>query len=160
VVGETGAQDLPNELDEENSSNTVFKLHRLPTAHAAIALRQGNPEKALAILQVVEPYELGQPSPVPLETLYIPYLRGQTFLMEHNGKAAVQEFQKILDHPGIALNSPVGVLAHLEMARAYVMQGDTVRGRAAYADFLTLWKYADPHIPVLKQAKAEYSKLQ
>jgi hypothetical protein len=76
------------------------------------------------------------------------------------GSEAAAEFQRILDHRGIVLNEPIGALAHLQIGRAYVLQGDTVKAKAAYQDFLTLWKDADPDIPVLKQAKAEYAKLQ
>jgi hypothetical protein len=78
----------------------------------------------------------------------------------HQGKEAAVEFQKIIDHPGIVVTDPLGVLAHLGVARAYVLHGDTVKARAAYQDFLTLWKDADPEIPILKQAKAEYAKLK
>ena len=87
------------------------------------------------------------------------YVRGEAYLAAHRGKEAVTEFQKILDHRGIVLNEPIGALAHLQLGRAYAMQGDTAKARSAYQDFLTLWKDADPDIPILKQAKAEYAKL-
>ena len=77
----------------------------------------------------------------------------------HEGGEAAAEFQKILDHRGVILYEPIGALAHLGLARAYVLQGDTVKARAAYQDFLTLWKDADPDVPILKEAKAEYAKL-
>ena len=89
-----------------------------------------------------------------------PYLRGRAYLALHNGDAAAVEFQTIIDHPGIVLGNPVGALAHVGLARAYALQGDTPKSRAAYQDFLTLWKDADPDIPILQQAKAEYAKLQ
>ena len=92
--------------------------------------------------------------------LYPAYLRGQAYLLEHNGTAAVAEFQKLLDHRGIVLNSVTGSLAHLQLGRAYAISGDTGKAKSAYKDFLTLWKDADPDIPILKQAKAEYAKLQ
>ena len=154
------AQELADELEQESPSNTALKLHRLPTLHAAIELRQRNPGKVLTILEPARPYELGQPSPMSLGTLFIPYLRGQAFLMERNGAAAAKEFQKILDNPGIALNFPVGVLAHLQLARAYTMQDDREAARGSYQEFLTLWKEADADIPILKQAKTEYAKLR
>ena len=88
------------------------------------------------------------------------YLRGQAHLLGQQGKEAAAEFQKIIDHRGIVLNFPLGALAHLGLGRAYAIEGDTAKGRAAYQDFLTLWKDADPDIPILKQAKAEYAKLQ
>jgi Tfp pilus assembly protein PilF len=84
-------------------------------------------------------------------------VRGQAYLVAHNGSAAAVEFRKILDHRGIVLNFPVGALARLGLARAYSMQGDTSNARTAYQDFLTLWKDADPEIPILKQAKTEYA---
>jgi len=92
--------------------------------------------------------------------MYPVYVRGQAYLLAHQGKEAAAEFQKIIDHRGIVLNEPIGALAHLQLGRAYAMQGDTAKSRAAYQDFLTLWKDADPDIPILKQAKAEYAKLQ
>ena len=88
------------------------------------------------------------------------YLRGQAYLQLHQGKEAAAEFQKILDHPGVVVNQSTGALARLGLARAYAMQGETTKARAAYQDFLTLWKDADPDIPILIQAKAEYAKLQ
>ena len=88
------------------------------------------------------------------------YIRGQAYLSVHLGREAVTEFQKILDHRGIVLNEPIGALAHLQLGRAYAMEGDTAKAKAAYQDFLALWKGADPDIPILKQAKVEYAKLQ
>jgi tetratricopeptide (TPR) repeat protein len=87
-------------------------------------------------------------------------VRGEAYLAAHQGNEAAAEFQKILDHRRIVLNSPIGALAHLQLGRAYALQGDTAKAKTAYQDFLTLWKDADPDIPILKQAKAEYAKLQ
>ena len=84
------------------------------------------------------------------------WVRGQA---AHNGVAAAAEFQKLIDHPGIVLNQPIGSLAHLQLGRAYALSGDNVKARAAYQNFLTLWKDADPDIPILKDAKAEYAHL-
>ena len=112
--------------------------------------------KAIEALQVAAPYELGNADYV---RLYPVYVRGEAYLAAHQGGEAATEFQKILDHRGIVLNEPIGALAHLQLGRAYAMQGDTAKARAAYQDFLTLWKDADPDIPILKQAKAEYAKL-
>jgi tetratricopeptide (TPR) repeat protein len=92
--------------------------------------------------------------------LYPIYLRGQAYLMLYNGSAAAAEFQKMIDHRGIVLNFPLGALAHLGLARAYALAGDTAKARTAYQDFLTLWKDADPDIPILQQAKAEYARLK
>ena len=88
------------------------------------------------------------------------YLRGEAYLAGRRGNEAAAEFQKILDHRGVVVNEPIAALAHLGLARAHTLQGDTAKARAAYQDFLTLWKDADPDIPILKQAKAEYAKLQ
>ena len=88
------------------------------------------------------------------------YVRGEAYLAAHRGNEAVAEFQKILDHRGIVLNEPIGALAHLQIGRAYAMQGDSAKARAAYQDFLTLWKDADADIPVVIAAKAEYAKLK
>jgi len=92
--------------------------------------------------------------------MYPVYVRGEAFLAAHRGREAAAEFQKILDHRGIVLNEPIGALAHLQLGRAYAMEGDTAKSRAAYQDFLKLWKDADPDIPILIQAKAEYAKLR
>jgi eukaryotic-like serine/threonine-protein kinase len=92
--------------------------------------------------------------------LYPVYVRGEAYLAAHRGNEAAAEFQKILDQRGVVFNEPIGALAHLGLARAYLLQGDTAKAKTAYPDFLTLWKDADPDIPILKQAKAEYAKLQ
>jgi hypothetical protein len=92
--------------------------------------------------------------------MYPVYLRGQAYLLARQGKEAAVEFQKIIDHRGIVLNFPLAALAHLGLGRAYAMASDTAKARTAYQDFFALWKDADPDIPILKQAKAEYAKLQ
>ena len=127
----------------------------LPMIHAAAALQSGSATKALEALVPAAPYELGASA-----QLYPVYLRGEAYLAAHQSSAAAAEFQKILDHACVVLNSPIGALAHLGLARAYVLSGDTVKAKSAYQDFLGLWKDADPDIPILKQAKAEYAKLQ
>ena len=92
--------------------------------------------------------------------MVLAYVRGKAYLAAHQGSEAVAEFQKILDHRGVVCNEAIGALAHLQIGRAYILQGDTAKAKAAYQDFLTLWKDADRDIPILKQAKAEYAKLQ
>ena len=92
--------------------------------------------------------------------LYSAYVRGLAYLPEKRGPEATSEFQKIIDHRGIVVSDPIGALAHLQLARAYVLSGDQVKSKSAYQDFLTLWKDADPNIPIFKQAKAEYVKLK
>jgi hypothetical protein len=93
-------------------------------------------------------------------TIYAAYIRGEAYLAKRDGAAAAREFQKFLDHPGLVVNYPLASLAHLGLARAYGLSGDTAKAKNAYQDFLTLWKDADPDIPILKEAKAEYAKLQ
>ena len=112
--------------------------------------------KAIETLQAAIPYELGS---VGYVTLYPVFVRGEVYLAARHGSEAAVEFQKLLDYRGLLGNSPIGALARLGLARAYVLQGDTVKAHAAYQDFLTLWKDADPDIPILIAAKKEYAKL-
>jgi len=160
-LGETArAKTMLDELEKSDASNTVLKLYWVPTLRAAIALNTGNSAQSLVILEAAAPYELGEPPPTAPGTLYPAYLRGQAHLMAHNGAGAASEFQKLVDHRGIVLNFPLGALARLGLARAYAISGDGARSRAAYQDFFALWKDADPDIPILKEAKAEYANLQ
>jgi serine/threonine protein kinase/Flp pilus assembly protein TadD len=159
-VGETAAKAIVEELEKSYPSQTVLKVYWLPTIKAAMELSANNPTQALMFLEAAAPYELGKPPQFQLGTLYPAYIRGQAQLMAHNGTAAAAEFQKFLDHRGIVINFPLGALAHLGLARAYALSGDTAKAKTAYQDFLTLWKDADPDIPVLKEARAEYEKLQ
>jgi len=157
-----GSQGLADNFSENFPENTVVQFNYLPTLRAKLALNHANPQQALDTLEVAAPYELGLPtlSFYNWPNLYPVYVRGEAYLAAHKGKEAAAEFQKILDHRGIVLNEPIGALAHLQLGRAYAMQGETAKSRAAYQDFLTLWKDADPDIPIFKQAKAEYAKLQ
>jgi len=164
IVGDSSqAQTLTKDLERSFPEDTSVKFNYLPTVRAFLALNHGDPAKAIELLQVAVPYELGQPRSTQtgfFGALYPIYARGQAYLAARQGADAVREFQKILDHPGIMVGDPIGVLAHLQLGRAYAMQGDTTKAKAVYQDFLTLWKDADPDIPVLKQAKAEYARLQ
>jgi hypothetical protein len=156
------AQKLTDDLGQKFAEATIVQFNYLPTLRAKIAVKRGNTSEAIEILRAAVPYELGQTtySSYGWNGLYPVFVRGETYLVAHQGSEAAVEFQKILDHRGIVLNQPIGALAHLGLARAYAMQDDKAKARAAYQDFFTLWKYADPDIPVLKQAKAEYAKLQ
>ena len=164
VAGDSSqAQTLTNDLENSFPEDTSVKFNYLPTVRAFLALNHGDPAKAIELLQVAVPYELGQPRSSQtgfFGALYPIYARGQAYLAAHQGAEATREFQKILDHPGIMVGDPIGVLAHLQLGRAYAMQGDDAKAKAVYQDFLTLWKDADLDIPILKQAKAEYAKLQ
>jgi tetratricopeptide (TPR) repeat protein len=157
------AQRLTEELNKRFPEATTVQLNYLPTVRAKLALNRGNPSEALEMLRSALPYELGQTTfsgEHAWNGLYPVFVRGEAYLAAHQGSKAAAEFQKSLGHRGIVWNSPIGALAHLQLGRAYAMQGDTSKARVAYQDFLTLWKDADPDIPVLKQAKAEYAKLQ
>jgi hypothetical protein len=138
----------------------VLKVYWLPTIKAAIELNTNNSTQSLVFLEAPAPYELGEPPQFQPGTLYPAYVRGQAYLAAHNGTAATAEFQKLVDHRNIVVNFPLGALAHLGLARAYALSGDTTKATAAYKDFLALWKDADPDIPILKEAKAEYARLQ
>ena len=127
--------------------------------------------KAVEALQAAAPYELGSPGNGAFSpALYPVFVRGEAYLAGRQGSQAAAEFQKILDHRGVVVNEPIGALAHLGLGRAYAHEVQSAQGadaeaaraksRAAYQDFLTLWKDADPDIPSLKEAKAEYAKLQ
>ena len=156
------AQALADDLGKRFPEDTVVQFNYLPTLRAKLELLHSNPQKALVILGAASPYELGLPSLSYYNwpNLYPVYVRGEAYLEAHQGSKAAAEFQKILDHRGIVLNEPIGALARLQLGRAYAMQGDTATSCAAYQDFLTLWKDADPGIPILKEAKAEYAKLK
>jgi len=155
-------QDLAEALEKRFPEATSVRFNYLPTLRARLALNRGNISKALEGLRAATPYELGRSTfgDYVWNGLYPVFVRGEAYLAAHQGGEAAAEFQKILDHPGIVWNSPIGALAHLQLGRAYAMQGDTTRARAAYQEFLTLWKNADPNIPIYKQAKAEYTNLQ
>jgi eukaryotic-like serine/threonine-protein kinase len=156
------AQSLAEELAKQFPLDTALNSYWLPTVHAYLELQRGNAAQALKVLEPTSRYELGNPPPQcgPGGLLYPAYARGQAYLLLHQGKEAAVEFQKLLDHRNMLGNSPMSSLAHLQLARAYAMQVDTAKAKVAYQDFLTLWKDADPDIPILKQAKAEYAKLQ
>ena len=153
------AQALAEELEKNYPTNTLLKLYWLPSINAAEEISKGNSSQAIVDLEATAPYELGLAG-MFINYLYPAYVRGQAYLLGHNGAAAAAEFQKLLDHKGIVVNFVTGSLAHLQIGRAYAMAGDTAKAKAAYQDFFTLWKDADPDVPILKQAKAEYAKLQ
>jgi eukaryotic-like serine/threonine-protein kinase len=162
-AGEDGqAQALADDLDKAFPDATIVQFNYLPTLRAKLAMNRGDASGAIQDLQAAAPYELGQTrySTFGWNAMYPVFVRGEAYLAAHQGSEAAAEFQKILDHRGIVLNEPIGALAHLQIGRAYAMQGDAAKAKAAYQDFLTLWKDADPDIPILIAAKAEYAKLQ
>lgn len=147
---------LADELAKSHPEDTWVQFNAVPCIRAVVALQRGNSSKAIEALAPAAPYELGRGD---LIWLYPVYLRAQAYLAAHQTTAAVAEFQLILSHPGYVLNEPIGALSQLGLARAYALAGDNTKARIAYQDFLSLWKDADPDVPILKQAQAEYGKL-
>jgi tetratricopeptide (TPR) repeat protein/predicted Ser/Thr protein kinase len=155
-------QELADDLEKRFPEDTIVKFNYLPTLRARAVVKRGNTTEAIQILSAAAPYELGQTtsSVYGWTALYPVFARGEAYLAARQGREAAGEFQKILDHGGLVLCEPIGALARLGLARAYVAQNDTVKAKTAYQDFLTLWKDADSDIPVLIAAKAEYAKLK
>lgn len=152
---------LATDLAQRYPENTLVNGNYVPSIRAEVALVHHDPPKAIEILQTTSAFELGlygQSAFSP--ALYPVYIRGQAYLALRDGAKAAAEFQKIIDHPGIVLYQLIGALSHLQLGRAYALQGDAEKARSAYDDFFTLWKDADPDTPILKEAKAEYGKLQ
>jgi serine/threonine protein kinase len=154
------AERLAGDLAKRFPQDTIVQFDYLPMIRAAVALQSGKAAEALAALAASVPYEMGQTNSAFTFALYPAYLRGEAYLAVRQGAAAASEFQKILDHPGVIGNQPIGALARLGLGRAYALSGDTTRAKIAYQDFLSLWKHADPDSPTLKDAKAEHAKLQ
>jgi serine/threonine protein kinase/tetratricopeptide (TPR) repeat protein len=180
-AGDTaGAEKLAAELDKTFPQDTLVQRYWLPTIRAGAALERQDPNRAIELLQVAITIELSEPTQFTIFLCPV-YLRGEAYLMFHDGNAAAAEFQKFVDHRGLVMNFPWGALARLGLARAYALEAGVGAGlvpaqgrpqgaplqpdalakaRAAYQDFLTIWKDADPDIPILKEAKAEYARLQ
>jgi ATP/maltotriose-dependent transcriptional regulator MalT len=154
------AKSIADDLNNRFPENTVVQFNYLPTIRAAIALRSGGPQKAIEALAPAAAYELGSIQGSANFMLYPVYMRAEAYLAAHQGVASAAEFQKIIEHPGVVINEPIGALARLGLARAYALSGDTAKAETAYQDFFALWKDADPDIPIYKQAKAEYAKLR
>ena len=148
-----------DDLTKRFPQNNVVQTRYLPMARSALALNSGDAQAALDVLSAAAPYELGHTNEDFTFALYPVYFRGQAYLTAKNGAAAAGEFQKILDHSGVVGNEPISALAHLGLGRANSLSGNTVKAKTEYQDFLTLWKDADPDIPLLMHAKAEYAKL-
>ena len=159
------SQALTEDLSRRFPEDTRVQFTYLPTLRALLALNHSQPSKAVELLQTAIPYEGGSPIEGGSEfllgagNLYPAYVRALAYLAAHHGAEATAEFQKILDHRGLVICDPVGAVAHLQLGRAYALSGDDTKARSAYQDFLSLWKDADPDIPILKQAQAEYANL-
>ena len=161
-IGDTDqAKRLADDLGTRFPLNTVINRYWLPTIYASIEIRHGNPARAVELLQATAQYELGTPLP-QFEvggSLYPVYVRGQAYSLLHQGSKAVGEFQKFLDQRGVTVNCPLAALARVQLARAYVLAGDSERASASYQEFLVLLKGADPGVAIVKEARAEYAKL-
>ena len=157
------SQAHANDLERRFPEDTCVRYSYLPVLRAQLALNQGEPMKAVEFLDVAVPYELGIPrvhGNLGFGALYPIYLRGEAWLAAREGVKAAVEFQKILDHRAIVVSDPIGAVVRLQLGRAFVLAGDKTKAKAAYQDFLTLWTDADTGIPILKQAKMEYARLQ
>ena len=157
------SQTLARDLEVRFPEDTSVRFSYLPVLRGTLALNEGMPSKAIDLLQVAAPDELGtQRSTIHgfFGALYPIFVRGNAYLASRRGADAASEFHKILAHPGIVVSDPVGLLAHLQLARSYVLLGEKAEARSAYADFVALWKDADSDAEILKQAKAEYAKLR
>lgn len=156
------SQKLAADLEKRFPEDTYVQLNYLPVLRALTALHHNEPAKALEMLQIAAPTELGVPGSWSgfFGNLYPAYLRGRVYLAQHKDAEAAAEFGKVLAHPGIVFTDPIGVLARLEMARGYALEGNRMDARSSYRNFLELWRDADPALPLLKQARAEYVNLR
>jgi tetratricopeptide (TPR) repeat protein len=150
------SQTLADDLSRRFPVDTTVRFTYIPTLRALLALNHSKPLNAIELLQTAIPYELG----MEVGSLYPAYVRGEAYLAAHQGREAAVEFLKILDHRGIVVSDPIGALAHLQLGRAYALSGDKTSAKTAYQNFLTLWKDADPDIPILREAKSEYAEVQ
>ncbi len=150
---------IAEQLDKEYPSSTFLQRYWLPLIRAEVELRDGRGEKAVSILTVVEPLDAAVLNDDSVGELYPAYVRGQAYLAAGDGRLAVGEFQKLLDHSGLVLNSVLGALARLGCARGYARMGDAVKARAGYEDFFRVWKDGNAGIPVLQQARQEFRKI-
>jgi eukaryotic-like serine/threonine-protein kinase len=157
------SQPIVHELESRFPENTAVRFSYLPVLRAGLALKQGDPRKAIELLRAAVPIELGMPPSgvsALFGALYPIYVRGEAYLALHRSAEAAAEFQRIIDHRGMVVSDPIGALAHLQLGRALALSADKIKAKMAYEDFLALWKDADSDIPVLQQTKAEYAKLQ
>ena len=157
------AEALTNDLEKRFPEDTSVQFSYLPPLRAVVNLEHGKPSNAIELLQLAAPDELGAPGSSffgVYGALYPVYFRGEAYLAAHKGVEAAAEFEKILRHRSIFVSDPMGALAHLQLGRASALEGNKTKARSGYQDFLTLWKDADPDIPILRQAKAEYARLQ
>jgi len=156
------AEMLAKDLEKRFPEDISVRFSYIPSVRALLALNRREPTKAVELLEVSVPYELGAPHSSMhgfFGAMYPVYVRGMAYLAAHQGRKAAAEFQKVLDHPGVVVSDPIGALARLQLGRSYLVSGDRTRAKSAYEDFLNLWKDADSEIPIFKQAKSEYASL-
>jgi serine/threonine protein kinase/predicted Zn-dependent protease len=158
----SGSRSLASDLEKRFPEDTCVRFTYLPVHRALVALNRGDSTAAIEQLQASAPYDLAVPCSVfgYFGNLYAPYVRGEAYLASHRYAEAAGEFRKVLDHPGIVFTDPVRVRAHLQLARSFAMAGDKTKAKAAWQEFLALWKDADSDIPILKEARAEFAKVQ
>ncbi len=163
IAGDSArAERLADELEKDFSEDTSVKFHHLPALRARLALNRGDSARAIQLLERARVYEMGVPRSSihgNFGAMYPIYVRGEAYLAAHRGREAAAEFQKILGHRGIVNSDPIGAVAHLQLARVYVLMGDKIKARSAYEDFFALWKEADSNVPILRAAKAEFARL-
>jgi tetratricopeptide (TPR) repeat protein len=152
------ARKMADALDQEAPLDTLVQNYSLPTIRAAMKLNANDPAGAIAALQPSLKYELS--FNLSFNGLYPAYIRGLAYLQLGDGRLAAAEFQKLMNHRGLVASDVIGALAHLQMARAQKMMGDKASARKWYEDFLALWKDADTDVPIYRQAKAEYARLE
>jgi tetratricopeptide (TPR) repeat protein len=163
LVGDASeSKAISDRLENQYPEDPSVRFSYIPTLRALLALHHNDSSNAIDVLQVATPHELGTPQSADFGffgALYPIYARGQAYLAARQRSEAAAEFRKIIDHPGIVVNDAIGALAHLQVARAYVLSGDATKAKAAYHDFLRLWENADSDIPVLTQAQIEFASL-
>jgi serine/threonine protein kinase/tetratricopeptide (TPR) repeat protein len=164
LSGDSSRSDaIADDLEKRFPEDTSVRFSYLPAVRALSALNRGEPEQAIELLQTAEPYESGAPQSSftgSFGSFYAVYVRGAAYLAAHKGAEAAGEFKKILNHPGVTVSDPMGAVARLQMGRARLVSGDKGAAKIAYEEFLTLWRDADPDIPIFQQARAEYATLR
>jgi eukaryotic-like serine/threonine-protein kinase len=162
VMAQTGdfkrAQMHVEELNKKYPSDTLIQKYWLPIIRARMELRQGNWSQAHETLNVTVPFDFAAPPTLPVSTLYPAYIRGEIYVAAGDGSRAAVEFSKLIDHPGMVLNFPLGALARLGRARAYALSGESAKAQKSYQEFFQLWKEADSDLPILRRARTEFSK--
>ncbi len=162
-AGDARSQSLADDLEKRFPEDTFAKFTYVPVLRALAALEREKPADSVERLQIALPYEFAinglNFNHFYLGGLHSAYVRGEAFLAARQYAEAVAEFQKILNHRGIVGADPIGALAHLQLGRTFALAGDAIKAKAAYQDFLAIWKDADPDIRILREAKAEYARL-